>query len=131
MVTLLITGCRKINDMQWIMSVVDQYLANNTDVTAFITGNAEGVDKLATEHILNTYKDIEKLPPIKPNYKIFGKRAPLYRNTTLVTKADKVLALWCGDEGGTWDTIKKARKMGKQVLVAKLWENNKTLWDFL
>lgn len=46
-----------------------------------------------------------------------GKRAGFDRNTDIVAQADLVIAFWDGSSSGTWDSIQKAKKMGRTVWV--------------
>ncbi len=45
----------------------------------------------------------------------------LIRNEYMVNKSDSVIAVWDGvEEGGTWYTVKYARKNGKTVNVIEV-----------
>ena len=54
------------------------------------------------------------------------------RNQYMVDNSDLVLAIWNGKEsGGTWNTIKYARKQGKKIqyLMLNDFENDPSVLD--
>lgn len=53
----------------------------------------------------------------KPDWKKFGKKAGLLRNTIIIDNSDTVFAFWDGKSSGTKDAITKAEKVGKQVIT--------------
>ena len=67
-------------------------------VTEIISGGAKGIDtcaqKYAEEHGI-------KMTVFKPDYRKFGRAAPLYRNADIAAHSDKVIAFWDGDSRGT------------------------------
>lgn len=94
----------------------------NGDISSFIpkeaneiiSGGAIGIDKCAEEYA----KDNNiKMTVIRPNYKEFGKRAPLIRNLEIIDRADLVLAFWDGKSRGTKFVIEKCRERGKTVRI--------------
>jgi predicted Rossmann fold nucleotide-binding protein DprA/Smf involved in DNA uptake len=52
-----------------------------------------------------------------PDYEKHGRGAPLKRNEQIVAASDKVVAFWDGKSTGTLDTIRKAVKAGKTVVI--------------
>lgn len=86
-------------------------------VTAFVSGGAKGIDTLAS----NFAKELS-IPIIEylPDYKRYGKAAPLVRNSAIVADADKVLAFVSSESKGTWDSIRKAKKENKQVVIINI-----------
>ncbi|HEX2938226.1 MAG TPA: SLOG family protein [Ruminiclostridium sp.] len=63
-----------------------------------ISGGARGVDFLAKR----AAKELGlKFTCCRPNYKKYGRVAPLVRNSEIVDKADYVLAFWNGYSKGT------------------------------
>lgn len=70
--------------------------------TEVISGGAEGVDQMArAAAAASNCKFIE----ILPNYKKYGKNAPIVRNLQLVKKCDMVLAFWDFYSKGTASAI--------------------------
>lgn len=89
-----------------------KYLPSSIDL--LISGGACGIDKLAEK-----YADRHKIKKAiyKPNYRLFGSRAPLVRNYTIISQADKVVAIWDGRSSGTAYAIRKAKELNKPLKV--------------
>ena len=84
------------------------------DTTEIVSGGASGVDAMAEQvaHSLSL--------PIRvftPDYKTFGKMAPLQRNRQIIDYADLVLAFWDGTSRGTAFVVAECVKCGKPVRV--------------
>ena len=81
---LLIAGSRDIDDFE-----LDEYIPGEVDL--IITGGARGVDSLA-----ESYADKHKISKLilRPDYKRYGKAAPIIRNKTMIEIADMVIIVW-------------------------------------
>lgn len=79
-----------------------------------VTGGARGVDAEAQRAAETMGAGVIVHAP---DYESHGKRAPFERNTQIVAEADKVVAFWDGESRGTLDTIRKAVKAGKTVVI--------------
>ena len=104
---LAVIGSRTLEDTD-----MEQYLP--AGITEIVTGGAKGIDtaamRYAEEHGI----------PVKvflPDYKRYGRGAPLRRNTEIIDYSDEVLALWDGKSRGTAFVIKECEKRGKKVQV--------------
>ena len=74
-----------------------------------VSGGAKGADTYAKEYaIKNNIPIIEFLP----DYRKYGRKAPLIRNMQIVDNCDFLLAFWNGISRGTKFTIEYARKQG-------------------
>lgn len=82
------------------------------ETAMLISGGAAGVDTLAEE-----YAKQHGLPirVIRPNYALYGRKAPLLRNRQIVECADLVVALWDGSSPGTAFTVEYAHERGIPV----------------
>ena len=105
-VKLLVAGSRSICNFD-----IGQYI---DDVTLIINGGARGVDTLAEK-----YADEHKISKVilHPEYKKYGKAAPLVRNKYMVDICDKVLIIWDGKSSGTKYTIEYANKINKPITI--------------
>ncbi len=88
---IAIIGSREIKYLN-----LQTYLPQN--ITEIVSGGAIGVDTIAKNYAL---RHNIKLTEFLPNYKLFGKRAPLIRNISIIEHADKVIAFWDGKSTGT------------------------------
>ena len=79
-----------------------------------VSGGAKGIDAYAAQ----LSKDLNiPLLEFKPDYKTYGKNAPLVRNELIVKNSDVVIAFPSELSKGTYDTIRKAKKLNKTVRV--------------
>ncbi len=87
------------------------------DTTEIISGGAKGVDASAKQ-----YAKTNGIPctEVLPQYKRYGKGAPLKRNDIIIEMADLVLAFWDGDSRGTKYVIDRCRATGKDLRVILL-----------
>ena len=91
---------------------IKDYIPQGT--TEIVSGGAKGVDtcaKLFAEE--NNLKYTEFLP----EYKKYGKAAPIIRNRLIVDYADVVVALWDGTSKGTKSVIDYCNKNKKEIFV--------------
>ena len=103
-----IVGSRSASDYEAWKKLALGVLPKNTSM--IVSGGAKGVDafaaRLAEEMGL-------PLLEFKPNYRKYGRGAPLVRNTEIVNASDYVLAFPSKDSRGTLDAIAKARNARK------------------
>ncbi len=84
------------------------------EATAIISGGAKGVDSLAARFAKELGLPVEEF---LPDYKLFGKIAPLVRNRTIVENADFVVAIWDGKSKGTLNTIDYTLDSNKPLVI--------------
>ena len=92
---------------------IGNYIQENDEI---VSGGAKGVDACAAEYAKS--KGL-KLTLFLPQYKLYGKAAPIIRNKQIVDYADKVIAFWDGHSKGTLSVIKYAEKVGKPCEVIR------------
>ena len=107
---LLVVGSRKIKDFD-----LSTYISADVDI--IISGGAEGIDRLAEQ-----YADSNRLSKfiLRPQYKRYGRSAPLKRNREMVEMADSVLVIWDGSSKGTLYTLEYTKKINKPLILVKL-----------
>ena len=100
---LAIVGSRVLTNV-----TLDQYVPEGTE--EIVSGGAVGVDfcaaKYAKVHGL-------ALTEFLPQYKRYGRAAPIIRNKEIVDYVDKIIIFWNGTSKGTLAVIKYARQVGK------------------
>ncbi len=84
------------------------------DVTEIVSGGANGIDTCAKEY---AEKNNIPLAEFLPEYKLYGRAAPIKRNIKIIDYADMVVALWDGRSKGTEFVMKYCRKIGKPIVV--------------
>ena len=99
------------------ISAVDigAYLPEN--VTEIVSGGAKGVDRLAADY---ARKNGIPLTEFLPDYKRYGRGAPLKRNEQIADYADMVIAFWDRSSRGTAYTIDLFRKRGKEIRIVDI-----------
>jgi len=107
---LLIAGSRSISSFD-----LSKYVPKNVEL--ILSGGASGVDSLAEQYA--DKHNISKLV-IRPDYKTYGKAAPLIRNKRMIELCDEVLVIWDGHSRGTKFTIDYSTKIGRRVTVVNL-----------
>ena len=104
---LAIIGSRGITDIDFSALVGDE-------VTEIVSGGARGIDSLAAEY---AEQNKIKLTVFLPDFKRFGRGAPIKRNYEIVDYSDEVLAIWDGASRGTKSVIDYCQKICKKVRV--------------
>ena len=107
---IAVIGSRNITSID-----IDKHITNCDEI---VSGGAMGVDSCAEEYA--KAKGI-KLTVFLPQYKLYGRAAPIIRNKEIVDYADKILAFWDGTSKGTLSVIKYAEKIGKpcDIIICK------------
>ena len=82
--------------------------------TEIISGGARGVDTSARDF---ANANGIKLTEFLPQYEMYGRRAPIIRNITIIENADLVMAFWDGNSRGTKFVIEECRKRGVPVRI--------------
>lgn len=82
-----------------------------------ITGGAKGVDLLAEAAARQLQLHLKI---ILPNYKKYGRAAPIVRNEEIINSADFVLAFWDFHSKGTRNVILECIKKRKPVKIIKI-----------
>ena len=85
-------------------------------VAAIITGGARGADMAAEAYARAAGIG---LTIIRPDYRRYGRGAPLVRNKQIIDLADVVLAFWDGHSRGTAQALDYARKQHKEVRLCQ------------
>ncbi len=108
---LAVIGSRKLVNI-----VIDQHIP--AGVNEIVSGGAIGVDFLAAEY---AKRKALRLTEFLPQYKRYGRAAPIVRNKEIVDYADKILVFWDGISKGACSVIKYAKKAGKpcEVILCK------------
>lgn len=108
-----VVGSRDFKDKNLINKVLDKIHRDRT-INKIVSGGAIGADTYAEEWAKNNH--VEKLIYL-PNYKKYGRGAPLIRNTDIINNSDLVVAFWDGESRGTKDSITKAENMNKELII--------------
>lgn len=112
---IAIVGGRDFNDYEFLEKELAKFIEeNNISLNSIVSGGAKGADTLAEKFA--TEMGVEMII-FKPNFEKYGRGAALARNTQIIQKSDVVFAFWDGKSKGTHDSIKKAEKLNKRLLI--------------
>lgn len=104
---LAIIGSRNLQ-----INNIEQYITDA--VTEIVSGGAKGIDSCAGEFALS--KGIA-FKEFLPDYKKYGKAAPVIRNKEIVNYSDAILAFWDGKSRGTKNVIDYCKKSNKPLHI--------------
>lgn len=109
---IAVVGSRKFSDYSLVKKILKPYLP-----FTLITGGALGADTLA-EKFAKEY-DLDILIHY-PEWKKYGRKAGMLRNTFIVRDCEQVIAFWDGISKGTRMVINLAREKSKLVRVIEV-----------
>jgi len=112
---IAIVGSRSFSDYNLLKKSMNSFIKDSSiSITHIVSGGAKGADSLAHQ-----YANENNLQMIvfKPDWKKFGKRAGIVRNSDIIENADIILAFWDGLSSGTKNSIDKALKLNKKVII--------------
>lgn len=95
-----------------VINNLEAHLPEN--ITEIVSGGAKGADRCAREYAMANNIPIREF---LPDYRRFGRGAPLKRNLQIIEYADKVVAFWDGKSKGTKYVIDNCRKLGIEVTI--------------
>lgn len=126
-----IVGGRDFTDYAAVVRVMRAAEAECGPLRCIVSGGAGGADKMGErygceEHGLGVVEadhEVESLEGravyvFKPKWRGGGDRtAGLERNTLIAAHCDVLVAFPAANSRGTWDTVRKAERLGKRVIV--------------
>lgn len=113
MTNIAIIGSRKFNDFHLLNFVMINIIKKIDDEITIISGGALGADTLGKNFAaIHKYQFIEHLP----DWNKYGKAAGFMRNSNIIESSNIVVCFWDGLSKGTLDSIRKAKKLNKQII---------------
>lgn len=107
-----IIGSRGFTDYELLKSTIQTRGIN--DIGEIVSGGARGADSLAEQYAIDNNI---KLTVFYADLETYGRKAGHIRNQSIIDHCDVVLAFWDGISRGTADSIKKAQKQNKSVIL--------------
>ena len=112
---LAIVGSREFENYDLLCAEVAK-IQKTQNIELIVSGGAKGADTLAKKFAARNHIPLMEF---LPDYERYGRGAPLQRNSLIVQHANWVLAFVTASSRGTWDTIRKAERAGKHVIIVK------------
>lgn len=97
-------------------SAVRAYVRALPPGTVVVSGGARGVDRWAASEAKECGLEVVEY---LADWDRYGRRAGMIRNSLIVSDSDKVVAFWDGVSAGTANTIKSARRLGRELEVIR------------
>jgi predicted Rossmann fold nucleotide-binding protein DprA/Smf involved in DNA uptake len=104
-----VIGSRGFNDYELVKKTL-----SNMKITLLVSGGAKGADTLGEQYAKE--KGIET-KIFLPDWDTHGKAAGMLRNTDIINESEVVVAFWDGTSKGTLDSINKAKKLNKKLII--------------
>lgn len=103
------------------LKLVEQFIRDLPRGVTIVSGGAKGVDSAAKEYAEDYCLEyLEFLPDLSGCKERFEFTKRYYdRNQLIVDASDLIVAFTEKENGGTWDTIRKARKANKPVKIIR------------
>ncbi len=111
-----IVGSRQCKNI--LVSDIIKFIPSNC--SEIVSGGAYGIDSLAADA---AQKLGIRLTEFLPDYDLFGKSAPIVRNTQIVKNCDYLLAFWDYKSRGTRYTITECIKLGVPCKIIEIDES--------
>ncbi len=118
--TIAIVGCRKFNDYDIFKQKIQEWQKENGTIFKIVSGGAPGADTLAERYAEESGIPKEDVIVHEPDWNKYGRVAGIIRNTDIVNDCDKLIALPSKYSVGTYDSIRKAKKAGKDVTIYRI-----------
>lgn len=104
-----VIGSRSFDNYEEVCRILSQI-----KITLLISGGARGADRLGERYAKENNIETKIF---LPDWNKHGKIAGFLRNTDIINECELVVAFWDNFSKGTLDSIKKAEKMGKNILI--------------
>ncbi len=112
MFRVAIVGSRSFDNYDEFKTSIEYLTAING--LELISGGAIGTDQLAERF---AHEHGIPIVTFLPDYKKYGRAAPLKRNDLIIDNANAVIAFWDGESRGTGYVVKKCKKLNKTCYV--------------
>lgn len=83
-------------------------------ISLLVSGGAKGADSLGERYAKENNIETKIF---HPDWDKYGKRAGFLRNSDIINEAELIVAFWDGQSKGTKDSIDKALKSDKKLLI--------------
>lgn len=112
MKSIAVIGSRCITNTDLVENEIHKFQFDK-----IISGGAIGVDTIAKNYAV---KNGIELLEILPDYKSFGKAAPIIRNKQIIENSDFILIFWDGKSKGTKFCIDYSKKLKKEICLVSV-----------
>lgn len=112
---IAIVGGRDFLDYELLKKELGKFIdENGISLCSIVSGGAKGADTLAEKFAAEMCVE---MIIFKPNFEKYGRGATIVRNSQIIENSDIIFAFWDGKSKGTLNSIKKAEKLEKKLLI--------------
>jgi hypothetical protein len=104
-----VIGSRGFNNYELVKKTL-----SNIEITLLVSGGADGADSLGEQYAIENKIETKIFLPDWEKHK---RAAGMIRNTDIVNESEVVVAFWDGTSKGTLDSINKAKKANKKIII--------------
>ena len=104
-----VVGSRGFSDYKLLSETLDKI-----KITLIISGSAKGADTLGEQYAKENGIETKIF---LPDWEKHGKAAGMLRTTDIINESEVVIAFWDGSSKGTLDSINKAKKLNKKLII--------------
>lgn len=104
-----VIGSRGFNNYDLVKKTL-----SNIEITLLVSGGADGADSLGEQYAIENNIETKIFLPDWEKHK---RAAGMIRNTDIVNESEVVVAFWDGTSRGTLDSINKAKKLNKKLII--------------
>jgi hypothetical protein len=114
-VHLAVVGSRAFTNQEVVFYFLEAYHQVFGDNLTIVSGGCPS----GPDHFAELFAKQNNVPIIlyPADWDIHGKAAGFIRNSDIVNRCDEVIAFWDRKSNGTRDTIRKAEKQNKEVII--------------
>lgn len=117
-VVLAIVGTRQYDDYEYFSAKVKKYITKiGRPIAEIISGGAAGPDDMAEDFSIDNGYSFRAF---EADWDKHGKIAGFIRNDDIVNTCSDLIAFWDGSSKGTKDTIDKALRARKNVIIVPI-----------
>ena len=104
-----VIGSRGFNDYELVVKTLSKMT-----ITLLVSGGAKGADSLGEQYAIENNIETKIFLPDWEKHK---RAAGMIRNTDIINESEVVVAFWDGESKGTLDSINKAKKLNKKLII--------------
>jgi hypothetical protein len=117
-----VIGSRGFNNYELVKETLSKI-----NITLIVSGGAKGADTLGEQYAKDNGIETKIF---LPDWEKHGKAAGMLRNTDIINESEVVIAFWDGSSKGTLDSINKAKKLNKKLIIIIKKEIYSLLYSF-
>ncbi|MCM3764608.1 DUF2493 domain-containing protein [Neobacillus niacini] len=113
---MIVTGLKGFDNYPLLKQKLDFFLKDKLPNVVIVSGEAEGVKRLAEKNAVERHLDICSFPI---DWEKYGRQAAVIRNNSMFDRSDSCLIFWDGKSQDTGYIVGMAKKKGLDFKVIR------------